>query len=37
MAYFLWMHTTLDQDFEDSNDNGEIWGNGYQIADLETC
>ena len=37
MAYFLWMHTTLDQGFEDSNDNGEIWGNCYQIGDLETC
>ncbi|KAH9205437.1 hypothetical protein DL95DRAFT_470590 [Leptodontidium sp. 2 PMI_412] len=37
MAYFLWMHTTLDQDFEDSNDDGEIWGNCYEIGDLGTC
>ena len=37
MAYFLWMHTSLDWKFEESNDDGEIWGNCCEINELETC
>lgn len=39
MAYFLWMHTTLDGEFEDRNDDDdeEIWGNCDKIRDLDAC
>lgn len=37
MAYFLWMHTTVDRSFEDSNDDGEVWGSCYEIDKLQTC
>lgn len=34
IAYFLWMHTTVDQDFEECNDEGEIWGNSLEVRNL---
>ena len=34
MAYFLWMHTTVDQNFEERNDDGEVWGSTYEIRSL---
>jgi hypothetical protein len=37
MAYFLWMHTTLDRYFADSGDDDEIWGNCNEIDHLEYC
>lgn len=36
MAYFLWMHTTVDQNFEERNDDREIWGSSYEIRNLHT-
>lgn len=36
MAYFLWMHTTVDQSFEEGNDDGEIWGSICEIRDLHS-
>jgi len=37
MAYFLWMHTSVDRNFEDSNDDGDVWGSCYEIDKLQTC
>jgi hypothetical protein len=37
MAYFLWTHTTLDRYFADSSDDNEIWGDSYEIDELEFC
>ncbi|KFZ25422.1 hypothetical protein V502_00098, partial [Pseudogymnoascus sp. VKM F-4520 (FW-2644)] len=34
MAYFLWMHTTVDQNFEESNDEGEEWGSSDEVRKL---
>ncbi|KAK0124045.1 hypothetical protein ONS95_009030 [Cadophora gregata] len=34
MAYFLWMHTTIDQNFRESNDDGEVWGNNNEMRNL---
>ena len=31
------MHTTVDRSFEDSNDNGEVWGSCYEIDKMQTC
>ncbi|KAG9246898.1 hypothetical protein BJ878DRAFT_247750 [Calycina marina] len=36
-AYFLWMHTTVDVDFEDNNDEVETWGNCQEMYDLQIC
>jgi hypothetical protein len=41
MAYFLWMHTTVDRDFtgsyKDEKYSPEIWGKCEEIVDLEAC
>ena len=37
MAYFLWMHTCLDRNIEERNDDGEVWGECHEIDKLETC
>ncbi|CZS92379.1 uncharacterized protein RAG0_02796 [Rhynchosporium agropyri] len=34
MAYFLWMHTTMDRNFEESNDEGELWGSSDELREL---
>jgi len=36
IAYFLWMHTIVDQKFEESSDEGEMWGSTHEICQLQS-